>query len=151
MECGMLDPCSGANSDNTRPRISRFTEGSVNVGPSVCLMLDQALWRTGVAQLTVRARPAKSFPFSERTAVSAKVSSSSSTNPKPRGLLVARSWMISTTRVLKPCEKNHSARASSVFVYGMFPTNSLFKVTSGLNSTMTMPRSGCYTPLSDKM
>jgi len=151
MVCGMLDPCSGTNSNNTRPHVGRFSKGSINVGPSVCLMLDQALWRTGVAQLTVRARPAKSFPLSERTAVSAKVSSSSSTNPKPRGLLVARSWMISTTRVLKPCEKNHSARASSVFVYGIFPTNSLFKVTSALNSTMTMPRGGCYTLLSDKM
>src|SRR5215510_9103753 len=90
----------------------------------------QALSRIGVAQLIVSARPANSLPFKERTAVSAIPSSSSSTKPKPRGLLVARSWMISTARVLNPCEVNHSASASSVFVKGIFPTNSLFKVTS---------------------
>src|SRR5262245_25288379 len=35
--------------------------------------------------------------------------------------------MISTWRVLNPCEPNHSASASSDFVNGILPTNSLFK------------------------
>jgi len=34
-------------------------------------IFDHADWRTGVAQLTVSARPANNFPFRERTAVSA--------------------------------------------------------------------------------